>query len=207
MKLNNLWVRHFFTANLAVGVTILILLIMQGLIAMESPAKLAQALEPSTLIPFPTKIISEPTTTTEEYSNPPPSPVSAPDTSIPNMGFSAVTPQMFAVGEPSTSTEFAIKMAINYGGGYSQYLPQIQVQPIYPPTALRKGIKGYVVVELTVSKSGRVKHPIIRSSVPRGVFDRAVLQAVRKYRFKPRLINDEPTEVSGVTYKINFDFN
>ena len=207
MKPSKLWMRRVISANLAISASLLLFLIMQGLLAMERPAKVTPPIEPSILIPFSRHIITEPTQSTDDFSGAPPSPVPVPDTSIPKMDFAAMTPQMFAVGEPSIPTDFNINMGIDYGGGYSQYLPQVQIQPIYPPKALQKGIKGHVVVELTVSKSGRVKDPIIRVSEPKGVFDFAVLQAIRKYRFKPRLVNDEPTEVTGVTYKINFDFN
>lgn len=57
--------------------------------------------------------------------------------------------------------------------------------PDYPPAALRAGDSGEVVVEFTVNPDGSVGNPrVVRSSPPR-VFDRAALNAVRRWRYQP----------------------
>lgn len=57
--------------------------------------------------------------------------------------------------------------------------------PQYPPEALRDGRQGEVVVEFTVNPDGSVSNPrVVRASPPR-VFDRAALNAVRRWRFQP----------------------
>jgi TonB family protein len=48
-------------------------------------------------------------------------------------------------------------------------------------------ISGTVVVGIEISKDGSVRHPIVLSG-PR-MLQQAVLDAVRKYKFKPYLIN------------------
>ncbi|MGA2216846.1 MAG: energy transducer TonB [Terracidiphilus sp.] len=50
-------------------------------------------------------------------------------------------------------------------------------------------IAGTVVVGIEISKDGSVRHPIILSGPL--ILQQAVLDAVRKYKFKPYLINGE----------------
>lgn len=57
--------------------------------------------------------------------------------------------------------------------------------PEYPTEALRDGRSGEVVVEFTVNPDGSVSNPrVVRASPPR-TFDRAALNAVRRWRFQP----------------------
>jgi len=59
------------------------------------------------------------------------------------------------------------------------------VKPLYPYRAKRMGISGFVVVEFDVNVEGKVAQARIVESKPPGVFDGAVLEAVRKWRFQP----------------------
>jgi protein TonB len=58
-------------------------------------------------------------------------------------------------------------------------------QPVYPPQAQRSGTKGQVVVSFTVNPDGSVDNINIVSAKPRGVFERNVQAAVRRWRFQP----------------------
>jgi protein TonB len=58
-------------------------------------------------------------------------------------------------------------------------------QPLYPPDALRAGIGGEVAVTFTVNADGSVDDVAIVSAQPQGVFDKNVLAAVRRWKFKP----------------------
>lgn len=58
-------------------------------------------------------------------------------------------------------------------------------QPSYPPEAQRAGKVGAVVASFTVNTDGSVSNITIVSSKPRGVFDRSVQAAVRRWKFQP----------------------
>ena len=58
-------------------------------------------------------------------------------------------------------------------------------QPAYPPEAARSGTAGQVVVSFTVNSDGSVSNIDIISARPRGVFERNVQAAVRRWRFQP----------------------
>ena len=67
--------------------------------------------------------------------------------------------------------------------------PIVQVSPIYPPRARRTGIEGRVLVEFTISESGAVENPKIIEAEPPKIFNRAVLRAIRRWKFNPRMSN------------------
>ena len=61
-----------------------------------------------------------------------------------------------------------------------------RVDPIYPRVAAVKGIEGFVIVGIDVAPSGEVKNARVLASEPAGVFNRAVMEAVSGWRFKPQ---------------------
>ena len=70
-----------------------------------------------------------------------------------------------------------------------------QVPPQYPLNAARDGEQGWVDVEFTVNADGSVANAHVTDAQPRRVFDRAALDAVDRWRFKPALINGRPAAV------------
>ena len=58
-------------------------------------------------------------------------------------------------------------------------------QPVYPPEAKRAGTAGQVVISFTVNTDGSVSNIDIVSARPRGVFERNVQSAVRRWKFEP----------------------
>ena len=61
--------------------------------------------------------------------------------------------------------------------------------PRYPREALRARRSGWVVVSFTIEPNGRTSHVTVVSAEPRRVFDRAAMDAVNRYRFKPAMRN------------------
>ena len=84
-------------------------------------------------------------------------------------------------------------------------LPIIKVAPIYPPPALAGNVEGNVLLEFAVTATGTVRDPVVLEAVPPGVFDRAALDAVAKFRYKPRVMDGEAVEVTGVRNRILFE--
>jgi TonB family protein len=74
----------------------------------------------------------------------------------------------------------------------------------YPRRAINRGIEGEVLVQFTISKTGDVDEIEIVSADPEGWFERAVTEAVSKYKFQPRIKNGQPVEAKGVQRKIVF---
>lgn len=84
------------------------------------------------------------------------------------------------------------------------YLPIFKVRPNYPNSAQRRGIEGFVVLRFTVDELGRVIDPEVVESVPQGVFDRSALEAVVRFKYKPRVLDGSPARVEGVLHRITY---
>ncbi len=127
------------------------------------------------------------------------------------------TPQMQQANPNANavSTSFSAEIQTDSGlsGGLSldsadgDYLPIVKVAPIYPRRAQSRGIEGYVIVEFTVTKNGSVRDPIVVEAKPEGIFDQAAIDAALKFKYKPRVVDGDATEVAGVQNKISFEID
>lgn len=64
--------------------------------------------------------------------------------------------------------------------------------PHYPPAAVRSRQQGWVVVAFTVGVDGKPANVRVVDAQPRRVFDRAAMDAVEHYQFKPALRDGVP---------------
>jgi protein TonB len=74
-------------------------------------------------------------------------------------------------------------------------------KPAYPAIARAAHIQGTVVLAATISKTGTIENLHVISGNP--MLNQGVLETVRTWRYKPFLLNGEPTEVE-TTININF---
>ena len=72
-----------------------------------------------------------------------------------------------------------------------------RVPPVYPARVLSRGIEGWVTVSYTITESGNVADIVVVESSSQ-LFERSAIKAVSKYRFKPRVVDGQPIEVTGV---------
>ncbi|MFS8137809.1 MAG: energy transducer TonB [Thermomonas sp.] len=73
-----------------------------------------------------------------------------------------------------------------------------QPPPNYPRDALRRGIGGTVRVQVTVAPDGSVERMEVASSSGNRDLDRAAMEAVRRWRFKPAMRNGQPVSATVV---------
>ncbi|HEY5666194.1 MAG TPA: TonB family protein [Gammaproteobacteria bacterium] len=93
---------------------------------------------------------------------------------------------------------------LGFGSSTSDFLPIVKVAPIYPPRAALRDLEGWVKVEYTITANGSVKDVVaLESSGP--IFVRAAIDSAEKYKYRPRIIDGEPVEVTGVTTLIYFN--
>lgn len=76
----------------------------------------------------------------------------------------------------------------------SNLVPTLKIPPIYPQQALRMGIEGIVTVEFIIAVDGSVKNPKIVKARPEKIFDQAVLQAIKRWKYQPEMVNGKPVE-------------
>ena len=87
-----------------------------------------------------------------------------------------------------------------------EFVPLSRQPPQYPYQAVRRGTEGWVRVSFEVTRTGTVEDVVVLESDPPGVFDRAAIKAVYRWRFKPRMVNG--SAVAGraeqvVEFKLN----
>lgn len=70
-------------------------------------------------------------------------------------------------------------------------LPMVRSEPEYPEIARRRGIEGSVLVQVAIDRAGTVSHAEVLQADPAGVFDDAVLRAVRRWRYR---VSGDPSE-------------
>jgi protein TonB len=133
----------------------------------------------------------------------PPPPMEQPqlDSASPNSEGSSMN-----FGE-AVAADVALDGGLALDSGDGEYLPIVKVAPVYPRRALQRGIEGYVIVEFTVTKQGSVRDPVVVEAQPQGIFERAALDAALKFKYKPRVINGEATDVSGIQNRISFEID
>jgi protein TonB len=78
-----------------------------------------------------------------------------------------------------------------------------QPTPDFPTRAKRRGVtEGTVTVEYTVDETGSVRDPRVIESQPKGLFDEATLEALQRWRYRPKLVDGKP-----VTSRRSFTFH
>jgi protein TonB len=69
------------------------------------------------------------------------------------------------------------------------------VSPEYPQSALEKGVAGSVLLSFTVDAKGDTRDVQVLQSTPAGVFDRAAVSAVKRWRYAPVIVDGKAVEV------------
>ncbi len=90
---------------------------------------------------------------------------------------------------------------VRVGGVISEPRKIMDVRPVYPQAALDQQVSGIVILEVVIDGAGGVRDAKVLRSVP--LLDQAALDAVRKWRYTPTLLNGAPVEVI-MTVTVNF---
>jgi protein TonB len=79
----------------------------------------------------------------------------------------------------------------NPGAPDSDVVPIVRISPQYPRQALLNGTEGWVRIEFIITPDGRVADPVVVDASPRGIFDRAAIQAILRWKFRPRYVDGQ----------------
>ncbi len=142
---------------------------------------------------------------TEDYTpEKPPKPPKVPP-EVPPQDIDNIDPNAPTINIPPPTVSANIELGGPGGMNIAEgdYLPIVRVAPVYPARALQRGVEGYVDMSFTVTATGTVKDPIVMFSTS-SLFDRAATRAVLKFKYKPRVVDGVPVEVSGVKTRITF---
>ncbi|MGA3210432.1 MAG: TonB family protein [Terriglobales bacterium] len=105
---------------------------------------------------------------------------------------------------PVASPTITTPQRVRVSQGVVQGLVLQRVAPEYPPVAKIARIQGQVVLHAVIGKDGTVQNLQAVSGNP--LLTPAALNAVKQWRFKPYLLNGEPTDVEALI-TVNFSLN
>lgn len=93
------------------------------------------------------------------------------------------------------------------GGSGIDHGPEVMFRgkPEYPLSALRRGIEGRVIVQFSVLASGQVTDVVVISADPPGIFDRAAIAAVNRWRYRPAVADGRSVASVGLQAAIVFE--
>lgn len=135
----------------------------------------------------------------------PPPPVDEAPPEIPKQAFKTDTTMGVDIGGIQTNIDINIDSGNFMSDG--EYMPYYKIEPIYPRRALTRGIEGYVLLEFCVTETGSVSDPRVVEEEPSSIFTRAAINAALKFKYRPKVVDGEPTTVCGVLNRLKFELD
>jgi periplasmic protein TonB len=104
---------------------------------------------------------------------------------------------LFGGTTTATTHQVQVKVAtpkkVNISAGVMVGMLLQKTQPVYPPIAKAARVEGTVVLQATISKTGSIQNLRVISGP--AMLQPAAVNAVKSWRYKPYLLNNEPVEV------------
>ncbi len=82
--------------------------------------------------------------------------------------------------------------------------PIVRIEPKYPIQAARDGKEGYVILSFTINKIGGVEDVKVLEAKPKRVFDKEAKRALRKWKYKPKVVEGKALRQPGLTVQLDF---
>lgn len=82
--------------------------------------------------------------------------------------------------------------------------PIVRIDPKYPPQAARDGTEGWVELSFTINEVGGVEDVEVINAEPKRVFDREAKRALRKWKYRPKVVDGVAMRQPGLKVKLEF---
>ena len=89
-------------------------------------------------------------------------------------------------------------------GSDRDVIPLVRINPEYPSRARSRGVEGWVQVEFTITPAGTVSDAKVVDADPKGLFERAALDAIGRWKYNPKVVNGRAMERRGVQVVLTF---
>lgn len=90
---------------------------------------------------------------------------------------------------------------------YTEIRPLVRVMPEYPIRLFRAGIQGRVVVQFDLDERGHPVNVTVAEPDPHRAFNDAARDAIRRFRYEPRLVDGVPVIAEGIQYAFEFNIH
>ncbi|MCP5067806.1 MAG: energy transducer TonB [bacterium] len=201
--------RYVVSIGLAGLVTFSLLFMMQSLISM--PGKQASDTGKSGSLEF-VRLKRETATEArkrtlpkkQENKPPPPPPPDFSPASAPDPGAETI-----AIAMPGMGADIELSGGVNLGSAPAdtEATPILRVPAVYPPRASERGIEGWVDIEFTISPIGTVLDPVVIASHPSSIFNRSALRCVKKWKYRPKVVDGVGVPQEGIVTRIQFNLS
>ncbi len=122
--------------------------------------------------------------------------------SVVGQGVSSAVVVSAAISEPEVGE--VIEQLDMLIPGEGDFAPIMKVMPVYPRRAQSRGLEGYCDLEFAVTPQGATANVrVIECSSP--LFKRNSVQALRKFTYKPRVVDGTPIAVPGLRHRFTFE--
>lgn len=108
--------------------------------------------------------------------------------------------QTWTFEAPLPKDDTGIEIGVG-GGGIVAYL---RPQPVYPTRPLTKGIEGHVDLAFDIAVTGSTANIRVIDAQPQGVFERAAINALKKWKYKVPVIDGVPRGQVDMMTRITF---
>lgn len=110
-----------------------------------------------------------------------------------------------AVGGGGSGVAGSLAANLPLGAGNDRdAVPQVRINPDYPPSARARGIEGWVTVRFDVGPDGSTRNIQVVAARPEGVFDRATERAVAGWKYSPKIQDGKRVERKGLEVRLEF---
>lgn len=82
--------------------------------------------------------------------------------------------------------------------------PIVRIEPKYPVQAARDGKEGWVRLSFTINEIGGVEDVKVIEAQPKRIFDKEARRALRKWKYKPKVVDGKPQKQFGLTVQLDF---
>ena len=98
-------------------------------------------------------------------------------------------------------------MSFNMGSIDGDATPIVRIEPKYPTQAARDGKEGWVQLSFTIDELGGVTDVEVIDADPKRIFDREAKRALRKWKYRPKIIDGKPQKQPGLQVQLDFKLN
>ena len=85
--------------------------------------------------------------------------------------------------------------------------PIVRIEPRYPVQAARDGLEGWVRLSFSIMEDGSVGDVEVIEAEPRRVFDREAVRALRRWKYRARIVDGQPQVQTGLQVVLEFNLD
>ncbi|MGB0894653.1 MAG: TonB family protein [Parashewanella sp.] len=85
--------------------------------------------------------------------------------------------------------------------------PIVRIEPQYPISAARDGKEGYVTLSFSINTIGGVEDVKVIDAKPKRIFNKAARRALKKWKYKPQIVDGKPKKKTGLKVTLDFSLN